>query len=51
MAKPQTFQEAKALADQTYVQFLQDKADAITNNWTEKDYDLAENLSIEQRVL
>jgi len=43
MAKPQTFQEAKALADQTYVQFLQDKADAITNNWTEKDYDLAEN--------
>ena len=43
MSQPKTFAEAKALADQTYVQFLQDEADAITSKWTEKDYDLAEN--------
>ena len=43
MSQPKTFAEAKALADQTYVQFLQDEADAITSKWTEEDYDLAEN--------
>ena len=43
MAKPQTFQEAKALADQTYINFWEDKSDAITKNWTQKDYDLIAN--------
>jgi hypothetical protein len=43
MSQPKTFAEAKALADQTYLQFLQDEADAITSEWTEEDYDLAEN--------
>lgn len=43
MSQPTTFEEAKTLADQTYIQFLQDEADAITSKWTEKDYDLAEN--------
>ena len=43
MAKPQTFQEAKALADQTYINFWEDKSDAITKNWTDKDYDLIAN--------
>jgi len=40
MAKPQTFQEAKALADQTYINFWEDKSDAITKNWTDEDYAL-----------
>ena len=43
MAKPQTFQEAKALADQAYINFWEDKSDAITKNWTQKDYDLITN--------
>ena len=43
MAKPQTFQEAKALADQTYINFWEDKSDAVTKNWTQKDYDLITN--------
>ena len=43
MAKPQTFQEAKALADQTYINFWKDKSDAVTENWTQKDYDLIAN--------
>ncbi len=43
MSQPTTFEEAKTLADQTYIQFLQDEADAITSKWTEKDHDLAEN--------
>ena len=43
MSQPTTFEEAKTLADQTYIQFLQDEANAITSKWTEKDHDLAEN--------
>ena len=40
MAKPTTFEEAKALADQTYINFWEDKANDITKNWTDKDYAL-----------
>lgn len=40
MSQPKTFEEAKALADQTYIQFWQDKADAITDKWTAEDYAL-----------
>jgi hypothetical protein len=40
MAKPTTFEEAKALADQTYINFWEDKANDITKNWTDEDYAL-----------
>lgn len=38
MAKPTTFEEAKTLADQTYINFWEDKSDDVTKNWTDADY-------------
>jgi hypothetical protein len=35
---PQTFRDAKNAADETYMQFWYDKANAITDKWTEADY-------------
>jgi hypothetical protein len=35
---PQTFKDAKRVADETYMQFWYDKANAITDNWTDEDY-------------
>ena len=37
---PQTFKDAKKAADDTYMQFWYDKANAITDNWTDEDYRL-----------
>jgi len=37
---PQTFKDAKRVADETYMQFWYDKANAITDNWTDEDYRL-----------
>jgi hypothetical protein len=47
MAKPTTFEEAKALADQTYINFWEDKSNVVTKNWTQKDYDLITNAQYE----
>jgi len=38
MTKPTTFEEAKALADQTYINFWEDKSNDVTKNWTDADY-------------
>ena len=38
--EPQTFNDAKKVADETYMQFWYDKANAITDKWTDKDYKL-----------
>lgn len=35
---PQTFRDAKKAADETYMQFWYDKANAITDKWTDQDY-------------
>lgn len=35
---PQTFRDAKKAADETYMQFWYDKANAITDKWTDDDY-------------
>ncbi len=43
MSQPKTFEEAKALADQTYIQFWQDEADSISSNWSDEDFDLLVN--------
>ena len=43
MSQPKTFEEAKALADQTYIQFWQDEADSISSNWSDEDFDLLIN--------
>mgnify|MGYP000497923108 CR=1 FL=1 len=40
---PQTFKDAKRVADETYMQFWYDKANAITDNWTDEDYKLLSN--------
>ena len=37
---PQTFKDAKRVADETYMQFWYDKANAITDKWTDEDYRL-----------
>ena len=37
---PQTFKDAKRVSDETYMQFWYDKANAITDNWTDEDYRL-----------
>ena len=37
---PQTFRDAKKVADETYMQFWYDKANAITDKWTDEDYKL-----------
>ena len=35
---PQSFNDAKKAADETYMQFWYDKANAITDKWTDEDY-------------
>ena len=40
---PSTFTEAKQAADETYMQYWYDKANNISKNWTQKDYDLILN--------
>ena len=40
---PRTFTEAKQAADETYKQYWYDKANNISKNWTQKDYDLILN--------
>lgn len=35
---PQSFNDAKKAADETYMQFWYDKANAITDKWTDQDY-------------
>ena len=40
---PQTFKDAKRVADETYMQFWYDKANAITEHWTDEDYKLLVN--------
>ena len=47
MSQPKTFEEAKALADQTYIQFWQDEADSISSNWSNEDFDLLVNAKYE----
>ena len=37
---PQSFNDAKKAADETYMQFWYDKANAITDKWTDADYAL-----------
>ena len=38
--EPTTFEEAKQAADETYMQYWYDKANAISSKWTDKDYQL-----------
>ena len=38
--EPTTFAEAKQAADETYLQYWYDKANKITDKWTEEDYKL-----------
>ena len=40
---PRTFTEAKQAADETYMQYWYDRANNISKNWTQKDYDLILN--------
>ncbi len=35
---PQSFRDAKKAADETYMQFWYDKANAISDKWTDQDY-------------
>lgn len=43
MAKPKTFEEAKALADKAYMDYWQDRLDSASAKWTKKDFDLIKN--------
>ena len=38
--EPQTFNDAKRVADETYMQFWYDKANEISSKWTDEDYAL-----------